>query len=165
MDTQQTDIVLAHVDDAYSIATMSRDTIEHGLQWSWTPERVGRCVLSPDINVLTAKNYGEVVGFGIMYYGQNRAHLNLLGVDTAWRSKGIGARLMTWLETCAINAGLESCQLELRESNRVAREFYSRLGYFEIDRIDGYYQRKEDAVRMTKRLQQETPIGDNPDTA
>ena len=68
MNTRQTDIALAHVNDAYSIATMSRDTIELGLQWNWTPERVGRCVLSPDINVVTAKNDGEVIGFGIMFY-------------------------------------------------------------------------------------------------
>ena len=158
MDTRQTTITLAHVNDAYSIATMSRDIIEHGLQWSWTPERIGRCVMSPDINVVTAKNDSDEIGFGVMYYGYSKAHLNLLGVDAAWRSAGIGHRVLDWLESCAITAGLECCQLEVRETNEHARLFYSRHGYLETERVAGYYQRKEDAVRMTKCLQQSLPL-------
>ena len=154
MNTRQTDITLAHVDDAYSIATMSRDIIEQGLQWNWTPERVVRCVLSPDINVVTAKNEGEVIGFGIMFYGYSKAHLNLLGVDAAWRSMGIGHRLLVWLESCAVNAGLECCQLEIRESNAIACNFYHRHGYTEIEKVSGYYQQKEDAIRMSRSLQE-----------
>ena len=154
MDTRQTTIALAHVNDAYNIATMSRDIIEHGLQWSWTPERIGRCVMSPDINVVTAKNDSDVIGFGVMYYGYSKAHLNLLGVDATWRSAGIGQRVLDWLERCAVTAGLECCQLEVRESNEHARHFYSRHGYRETETVAGYYQRKEDAVRMTKCLQQ-----------
>ena len=57
MNTRETELTLAHAGDAYSVATMSREIIEHGLQWSWTPERVGRCILSPDINVITAVSY------------------------------------------------------------------------------------------------------------
>lgn len=152
MDIKQTEITLAHIDDAYSVATMSREIIEQGLQWSWTPERVGRCILSPEINVLTAKNDGELIGFGIMFYGNTKAHLNLLGVDANWRSHGIGGRLLNWLERCAMIGGLESCQLELREPNHKARVFYSRHGYSEIERVPGYYQKRENAIRMAKNI-------------
>lgn len=153
MDTKQTEVALAHVDDSYKIANMSREIIEQGLQWSWTPERVGRCVLSPEINVVTAKNDGELIGFGIMFYGNTKAHLNLLGVDASWRSHGIGQRMLDWLEICAKTAGLECCQLELRESNHKARKFYSRHGYTEIERVRGYYQQRENAIRMSRNLQ------------
>ncbi len=153
MDTRQTEIKLARVADAYSIATMSRDIIEHGLQWSWTPERIGRCILSPDINVVIAHNDNAVVGFGIMYYGYSKAHLNLLGVDVHWRSIGIGHRLLQWLEHCAVTAGVEHCQLEVRESNESARRFYQQHGYREVEVVPGYYQRWEDAIRMSRCLQ------------
>ena len=133
---------------------MSREIIEQGLQWSWIPERVGRCILSPEINVISAKNDGEVIGFGIMYYGNTKAHLNLLGVDANWRSHGIGGRLLNWLERCAMIAGLESCQLELRESNTKARAFYLRHGYSEIETVRDYYQKRENAIRMTKNLRE-----------
>ncbi|OED36342.1 hypothetical protein AB833_27340 [Chromatiales bacterium (ex Bugula neritina AB1)] len=154
MDIKQTTIALAHVDDVYNIASMSRVIIEHGLQWSWTPERIGRCILSPDINVVTAKNDGELIGFGLMFYGNSKAHLNLLGVDANWRSRGVGHELLTWLEKCAVTAGLECCQLELRESNRKARKFYSAHGYTEIERVRGYYQQQENAIRMARSLQE-----------
>jgi ribosomal-protein-alanine N-acetyltransferase len=154
MNTRETELTLAHVGDAYQVATMSREIIEHGLQWSWTPERVGRCILSPDINVVTAKHDGDLVGFGIMFYGSSKAHLNLLGVDATWRSMGIGHRLLGWLEKCAITAGLECCQLELRESNRSARKFYTAHGYTEIERVRGYYQQQENAIRMARSLQE-----------
>ncbi|MEM7258272.1 MAG: GNAT family N-acetyltransferase [Pseudomonadota bacterium] len=155
MDIKQTEISLAHVDDAYQVATMSREIIEQGLQWSWTPERVGRCILAPDINVVTAKNDGDLIGFGIMFYGNSKAHLNLLGVDAEWRSHGVGHRLLEWLESCALTAGLECCQLELRESNNKARRFYAAHGYNEIERVRGYYQQRENAIRMAKNLREE----------
>jgi len=154
MNTKQPDVTLAHVNDAYVIASMSRDTIEQGLQWSWTPERIGRCILSPDINVITAKNDNSVIGFGIMYYGFHKAHLNLLGVDASWRSLGIGHNMLTWLEHCATTAGIEHCQLEVRESNDHAIRFYTRHGYNQTERVSGYYQRKENAIRMSKCLQE-----------
>ncbi len=154
MDTKQTEVVLAQVNDAYIIANMSRQIIEQGLQWSWTPERVGRCVLSTDTNVITAKNEGDLIGFGVMYYGASKAHLNLLGVEAHWRSHGIGHRMLEWLEMCARTAGLECCQLELRESNHKARKFYINHGYTEIERVRGYYQHRENAIRMSKSLQE-----------
>jgi ribosomal-protein-alanine N-acetyltransferase len=89
-----------------------------------------------------------------MFYGGSKAHLNLLGVDATWRSMGIGHRLLTWLEKCAITAGLECCQLELRESNRAARKFYTAHGYTEIERVRGYYQQQENAIRMARSLQE-----------
>lgn len=152
MDLQQREINLARVSDSYAIATMSRDIIEYGLKWNWTPERIGRCIQSPDINVITAKNANTVIGFGVMYYGNSKAHLNLLGVDVSWRAKGIGLGLLNWLEACANTAGLEHCQLEVRESNLHARGFYKQHGYREIEIATGYYQRKENAVRMSKCL-------------
>jgi len=153
-DTGQPEISLAHIDEAYAIANLSREIIEQGLQWSWTPERVGRCILSPDINVVSSRWQGEMIGFGIMFYGSNKAHLNLLGVVPNWRSRGIGHRMLLWMEKCAIIAGLESCQLELRESNNSARNFYSAHGYAEVERVRGYYQQKENAIRMARSLRE-----------
>ena len=89
-----------------------------------------------------------------MFYGNNKAHLNLLGVDPLWRSRGVGHRLLCWLEKCAVTAGLECCQLELRESNRSARQFYTAHSYVEVERVRGYYQQKENAIRMARSLQE-----------
>lgn len=148
-------ISLATLSDAASIAELSRDSIEYGLQWSWTPARVGRCIVAPDINVIAARQGDKMIGFGIMFYGNSSAHLNLLAVEPAWRGKGIGHRLMSWLEKCAITAGLEHCRLEVREANNAAKQFYRAHGYSEIERLNGYYQRRESAIRMGRYLRQD----------
>ncbi len=145
-------ITLSRPGDAHRIATLSRDTIEHGLTWSWTPQRVVRCIAAPDINVISAHQDNELVGFGIMFYGSRAAHLNLLAVDPLSRNRGVGHCLLNWLEDCAITAGLDRCQLELRESNKVAKRFYHAHGYAETERIQGYYQQRENAIRMTHSL-------------
>ena len=54
--------------DAGPIAAMSRELIETGLGWAWTPERVLRCLRHRDTQVLIAcdgaqKNNGRLTGF------------------------------------------------------------------------------------------------------
>ena len=49
---------LARSEDAEEIAGMSRDTIEEGLTWSWTPTRVRRSILSRESSVVVARRDG-----------------------------------------------------------------------------------------------------------
>ena len=53
---------LAGYSDALEIAEMSRDLIEHGLSWSWTPARVRRAILGRDCCVLAARREGKIAG-------------------------------------------------------------------------------------------------------
>src|SRR5678816_4611592 len=61
-------IRLASADDALTIARMSRDLIEQGLGWSWTPLRVRRSIAEASTNVALALHGATPVGFGIMKY-------------------------------------------------------------------------------------------------
>ena len=131
---------------------MSRRSIEVGLEPSWPPDRVLRHMAHKESVVLTAKSDGELLGFAIMQFGDETAHLNLFAVDTANRRRGIGRRLLEWLEESAITAGTFLVQLELRARNVEARKFYESKGYREIARVPGYYQRREDAIRMERDL-------------
>jgi len=47
-------IRLATADDAPHIGLMSRDLIERGLRWRWTPERIRACIRSRTTNVAVA---------------------------------------------------------------------------------------------------------------
>ena len=62
--------------DALAVAEMSRDLIETGLGWSWTKERVMRSLRHPDTNAIVAVRAAHRVGFGIMKYGEEEAHLS-----------------------------------------------------------------------------------------
>jgi len=143
---------LARVADAPIIATMSRALIEVGLRWSWTPQRVAREVRDRNTNVLVARCASRIVAFAIMRYGETHAHVNLLAVDPRYRRRGLGRRMMAWLEASAVVAGIAEIGLEVRVSNPGARRFYRMLGYQEIGLLQGYYCGVEAAVGMKRAL-------------
>lgn len=142
---------LATCADARQIAEMSRDYIEHGLGWSWTPDRVERAIRDPSINVAAMDDMGRMTAFAIMHYGDATAHLALLAVHPARRRRGRAARLLSWLEVCAEAAGIGRIRVEARSDNPGAIAFYRQQGYRSVDRIDGYYRGVLDAVRLEKR--------------
>ena len=144
---------LATRDDAPAIARLSRDRIERGLGWSWTAPRVLRSIVDPAINVVVATDGGgALIGFGIMKYHDDEAHLLLLAVDAAAGRRGVGRALVRWLEDAARVAGIGQVYLEARVTNAAARSFYAGLGYREIQRVAGYYQGREACVRLAKDL-------------
>lgn len=143
---------LARPTDATAIATMSRDLIEFGLSWRWTPQRVAASIRAPEVNVLVARIHQQTAGFAIMRYGEHVAHLDLLGVGPQYRRLGVGRQLLEWLEKCALVAGIIQVVLEVRAQNEGAQLFYKRLGYRPLVQLPGYYQGVEAAVRMGRDL-------------
>jgi ribosomal-protein-alanine acetyltransferase len=145
-------IGLTRQDEVTAIADMSRRQIEHGLPWSWDERRVRYCMANRDGVVLSARDRRRLVGFAIMEFFDERAHLNLLAVLPGYQKQGIGRGLLDWLESSARTAGIFTVNLELRESNVVARRFYERLGYTLKGRRRAYYAGREDALCMTRDL-------------
>jgi ribosomal-protein-alanine N-acetyltransferase len=146
-------IELARPGDARAIAQLSREVIEAGLSWRWTPGRVLRSLADANTNVIVARE-GRCTraGFALMKYGEHEAHLLLFAVQPALRRQGVGSALLDWLETTANTAGTGVIRLETRSSNAGARAFYRARGFVEIGRLRGYYDGVEDAVRLAKDL-------------
>jgi ribosomal protein S18 acetylase RimI-like enzyme len=147
-------IRLATPHDARAIAELSRDAIEHGLRWRYTPDRILVAQRSRTTNVAVIHARGCLLAAGIMDYGDLSAHLVLLGVQRAHRRHGLGRRLLAWLEACAVTAGLRAIDLEVREDNPNALAFYRALGYDRVGNVRGYYDGVLDAVRLAKPLGQ-----------
>ncbi len=143
---------LARSTDARDIAEMSRDLIEQGLTWSWTPARVQHFISGPDSSVIVARRDRRLAAFAIMHFGDEVAHLNLLAVAPEHRRQGLGRQLMRWLTSTALEAGVFRVNLEVRTRNEAARLFYQALGFDALNVVPGYYQGREAALRMTRRL-------------
>ena len=143
---------LARPAEATTIANLSRDLIENGLRWRWTPMRVAANIRAPDVNVLVACIHQNIAGFAIMRYGDDDAHLDLLAVAPPYRRLGVGRQLLEWLEKCAVVAGIFSVALEVRAGNEGAQLFYKRMGYRTLVDLPGYYQGVEAALRMGRDL-------------
>jgi [ribosomal protein S18]-alanine N-acetyltransferase len=144
--------------DAFEIAALSRDLIETGLGWSWTPARVLRSIESPETTVLVADIRGRVAAFAIMHFGNEEAHLNLLAVRNNAQRTGLGRRLVEWLEASALVAGTPIIYLQVRANNRGAQKFYEKLGYGKIAHVPAYYSGRESAFYMARDLAYSTSI-------
>ncbi len=143
---------LAQPQEAERIARMSRELIEAGLPWSWTPARVLRHIQDRHSSVVVARSARRVAGFALMQFGDETAHLNLMAVMPAWRRHGCGRRMLEWLFATADTAGILRIDLELRADNTAAKSFYEALGFIAGEVRPHYYSRIEAALCMSKRL-------------
>jgi ribosomal-protein-alanine N-acetyltransferase len=143
---------LARADELATMASMARQLIEHGLPSSWDERRIGYCLKNRECVVLAARDRRRVIGFAVMEFYDEHAHLSLLAVLPGYQRQGIGKQLVEWLEASARTAGIFAVRLELRAGNDDARRFYERLGYLEAGRRPAYYAGRQDALRMTHDL-------------
>jgi len=146
------DIRQARIRDATKIGHLSRTIIEYELGWSWTPQRIAKKIKDKNTNVVVAVEENHVIGFAVMGYLENEAHLDLFGVDPNYQRNGIGTKLIDWLEKTALVSGIGIIYLETRLKNKTGRKFYQKLGYKNIQHIQQYYDGREAAIRLAKDL-------------
>ncbi|MCB1738743.1 MAG: GNAT family N-acetyltransferase [Gammaproteobacteria bacterium] len=101
------------------------------------------------------------VGFAIMRFGVEEAHLLLLCVAPRFRRQGVAAALLRWLESAALTAGVSIVRLEQRADNPIARRFYTQQGFCYVRRRRGYYAGRIDALELAKDLWDRT-VPDGP---
>lgn len=148
MATLDIELGLARLRDAETLAIMSRDFIEAGLGWAYDPQRMAALIAARDTVTLIAHERTRCVGFAVMTFGEERAHLVLLAVLPTHRRRGIARRMIAWLLESATTAGVASVHLELLEDNASARAFYRASGFSETIRLPGYYRKRKAAMRM-----------------
>lgn len=78
----------------------------------------------------------------------NHGHILNLAVDKKFRQQGRGKILLDHIFSNMKSAGMETCELEVRESNLWARHLYENAGMMAVDRRVGYYE-SEDAIIYT----------------
>ena len=152
MNSQDITLQLASRGDAQAIAALSRDLVECGLGWEYRPERIRELIAARDTVTIVARDGDRVMGFAIMSFGDEYAHLVLMAVRPAGQRRGIARRMTQWLDETAETAGIASIHLELRALNKDGFAFYRALGFSETLRLPGYYRGRETAVRMIRIL-------------
>lgn len=84
-----------------------------------------------------------IIGFGIMSYGANEAHLLKLAIHPDHHRRGLGQQLLQYLLHLAKSHGSEEIFLEVRVSNDVAIKLYEKNNFVEIGMRKGYYPANE----------------------
>ena len=94
-----------------------------------------------------------IIGYCVAMPGVDEMHLLNLTVAPSHQRRGHSRTLLDALEQHCRDAKLPMIWLEVRTSNRRAREVYARRGYAEVGLRRGYYpagaSRREDAIVMS----------------
>jgi ribosomal-protein-alanine N-acetyltransferase len=101
---------------------------------------------------LVARRDGIIIGYLFAMWFADEMHVNKIAVDENARRQGIAYALMQRCTAFAVEQGVTSISLEVRQSNDEAQQFYTFLG-FEAEYIrKGYYPDGESAVVMMKDI-------------
>ena len=94
-------------------------------------------------------NEQNVVGFVGAWFLVDEVHITTIAVDPDYQSLGLGRLLLLLVADLSRQRQMKRLTLEVRESNRRAREIYRRMGFFEKAVRKRYYSdNREDAVVM-----------------
>ena len=89
----------------------------------------------------------QTVGFCSFWRVLDELHVNNLAVAQAYRRRGIGTALMTFVLNEGTRLGAHRATLEVRRSNEAARQLYERLGFLAAGVRRAYYTNPiEDAL-------------------
>lgn len=97
-----------------------------------------------------------MVGFVLGQLAADEAEILSIGVVPEWQRHGLGLRLVDGLAKAAQRAQAKRLFLEVATDNPAALALYGKLGFAEVGRRKGYYQRPGaaavDAVVLAKSL-------------
>ena len=99
---------------------------------------------------------GKVLAFVFVMktFGEKGEDFNILNIATkkGFENRGIGTKLLSFLEQYAKTGGIFHLWLEVRENNQNAITFYKNMG-FKLDYVrKNYYANGDNALVMSKGL-------------
>jgi [ribosomal protein S18]-alanine N-acetyltransferase len=109
---------------------------------------------------LVAQQDNIIVGYIIFWIRfESEGHIISIAVDQKFRRQQIGTRLVKTTLEIFKKYNVKNIQLEVRLENKIAHEFYRKLGFVEKTFTPHYYEDGEDAVVMEKIIEK-TPSKD-----
>src|SRR5262245_57246233 len=97
--------------------------------WNDSPRDIGlKLAFQPDLFFVACAGQ-HVIGTVMVGYDGHRGQINYLGVDPAYRRRGVGRLLMQHAEDTLRALGCPKINLLVRQTNTEVIAFYERVGY------------------------------------
>lgn len=138
-DLKNVSVLWASVDHAETLAAVHAELFPD----AWTKSAFEGLLSHPGSTSLVARhgNPQTTVGFIVAQLAADEAEVLTFGVAKAWQRKGVGRKLIEGLIRAAKRAEAKRLFLEVADDNVPALVLYHRLGFKEVGRRKGYYQR------------------------
>lgn len=127
---------------------------EMAYEFPWS-EATFRDCLRMDYHCWVGEYKRAVAAYGILTVAVGEAHILNLCVSPGIQSRGFGRRLLNHLVEDARRRDAETLFLEVRPSNKAARQLYHSVGFNEVGLRKGYYPARngrEDALLLALAL-------------
>ncbi len=119
----------------------------------WSKLSFQQSLLDPACIFLVAEEEERLLGYAIGWVTLDELHIGNLAVHPQKRGGGIGKTLLSALISQVMERGCKIATLELRESNKIALNLYTKQGFKSVAiRKDYYSHPKEDAIVMLKEI-------------
>lgn len=124
--------------------------VEHrAYEFPWTESIFKDCLKAGYSAWLLEDDEGTVIGYGMLSFAVDEAHVLNLCVDPLLQGRGWGRRMLDHLMKLARAASCVIVLLEVRKSNKAALKLYEGVGFQRLGVRKGYYparQGREDAL-------------------
>ena len=123
---------------------------EPWLTLRYPEERVLQRLTDPAREVYVAEHSGQIIGVLMLNLsGPLSGYIQTIAFHPDWRSRGLGAQLMAFAED-RIFRHSPNVFLCVTEFNTRAQNFYERLGYRCVGRLENYLQPGHTEILMRK---------------
>jgi len=134
--------------DMFSIIKLASDTLSE----KYNPSLFNYFYETyPDGFIIAEKNH-KIIGFIVGLPIDNNAKILMLSVSSKERRQNIASNLLNNFITEITKEDIKNIELEVREDNKKAIKFYKKHGFKVTNKIQNFYQNKEDALTMKKKI-------------
>ena len=144
----------ARIGDIAAVMRVMEAAFDPAYGEAWSTAQLLTLFALPSARVCLAWDGDVPCGFAAARIAGPESELLLLGVDPAWRGRGIGGMLIDAWRSWASGEGAEEYFLEMRADND-AIHLYRNAGFAECGRRPQYYRGSDgivrDAITMRRR--------------
>lgn len=149
----------ARISDISAVMRVMDAAFDPAYGEAWSTAQLLTLFALPSARVCLAWDGEEACGFSAARIAGPESELLLLGVDPAWRGRGIGAALIADWQAWAGAEGAEDYFLEMRADND-AVHLYRNTGFSECGRRSAYYRGGDGVVRDAITMRRSANITD-----
>ena len=137
------------MEDAAAIAEMDHQIFSD----AWSEKSVLDTMNQKNAVCLTAEKAGRIIGYVLSYTAADEAEIARIAVAEEFRRQGTARAILRELENVCSSKGVKKLLLDVRESNREARAFYTDMGFQEDGIRRRFYENpQEDGILMSREL-------------
>lgn len=137
------------MEDAAAIAEMEHQIFSD----AWSEKSVLDTMNQKNAVCLTAEKAGRIIGYVLSYTAADEAEIARIAVAEEFRRQGTARAILRELENVCSSKGVKKLLLDVRDSNREARAFYTDMGFQEDGIRRRFYENpQEDGILMSREL-------------